>query len=60
MTTSQPPTRIALAAPGTCYLFAPVGSAIGAPTVALPHDGDDGQRRVRLGQIRVLPPGAPR
>ena len=46
--------------PGTYDLFVSVGSAIGTPTIALPHDGDDGQRRVRLGQVRVLSPGAQR
>ena len=35
-------------------------SAIGTPTVSSSHDGDDGLRRVRIGQVRVLPPGAPR
>ena len=50
----------ALVTPGTYDLFVSVGSAIGTPTVALPHDGDDGRRRVRLGQVRVLPPGAHR
>jgi len=46
--------------PGAYDLFVSVGSAIGTPAIALPHDGDDGQRRVRLGQVRVLPPGAQR
>jgi hypothetical protein len=46
--------------PGTYDLFVSIGSAIGTPKIALPHEGDDGQRRVRLGQVRVLPPGAQR
>ena len=46
--------------PGTYDLFVSIGSAIGTPEIALPHEGDDGQRRVRFGQVRVLPPGAQR
>ena len=41
--------------PGTYDLFVSIGSAIGTPVIALPHDGDDGQGRVPLGQVRVLP-----
>jgi Domain of unknown function (DUF4832) len=46
--------------PGTYDVFVSIGSATGMPAVALPHDGDDGQRRVRLGAVRVLQEGAPR
>ena len=42
--------------PGTYDLLVSVGSAIGTPAIALPHDGDDGQRRYRLATIRVRPP----
>ena len=42
--------------PGTYDLRVSVGSAIGTPAIALPHDGDDGQRRYRLATVRVLPP----
>jgi hypothetical protein len=43
--------------PGEHELFVSVGSSIGTPAIALPHDGDDGERRVRLGRVLVLPPG---
>jgi hypothetical protein len=46
--------------PGTYDVFVSIGSATGTPAIALPHDGDDGQRRVRLGAVRVLPEGANR
>jgi len=42
--------------PGAYDLLVSVGSAIGTPAIALPHDGDDGQRRYRLATIRVRPP----
>ena len=42
--------------PGAYDLLVSVGSAIGTPAIALPHDGDAGQRRYRLATIRVRPP----
>ena len=44
-------------APGQYEVFLSVGSAIGTPAIALPLDGDDGQRRYRLGSTTVLPAG---
>ncbi len=40
--------------PGTYGLFISVGSRIGTPEIALPLSDNDGQRRYRLGNIRVL------
>ena len=39
--------------PGTYDVFVSVGSRDGTPRIALPLEGDDGQRRYRLGAIRV-------
>lgn len=39
--------------PGTYDLFISVGTRNGAPTIALPLKGDDGQRRYRLGSITI-------
>ena len=43
------------ASPGRCELFLSVGQRDGTPRIALPLEGDDGQRRYRLGTIDVLP-----
>ena len=40
--------------PGQYDLFVSVGSAIVTPVIGLPIDGDDGQRRYRLGTITIL------
>lgn len=45
-----PPTQ-----PGSYDLFVSVGGRDGTPRVALPLPNSDGQRRYRLGQIRLLP-----
>jgi hypothetical protein len=39
--------------PGDYELYLSVGSRIGTPKIALPMDGEDGQRRYRIGQVRV-------
>ncbi len=39
--------------PGTFDVFISVGSRDGTPVIALPLSGADGQRRYRLGTIRV-------
>lgn len=41
--------------PGTCDAFVSVGRRDGTPTIALPHPGDDGHRRYRIGKIRLVP-----
>lgn len=38
---------------GTYDVFVSVGECDGTPVYALPHDGDDGQRRYRIGRIEV-------
>jgi hypothetical protein len=43
--------------PGRYAVYVSVGSRTGTPRIALPIEGDDGQRRYRLGEITVLPPG---
>jgi len=40
--------------PGVHTVFVSVGSIDGTPRIALPLDGDDGQRRYRLGTMEVL------
>jgi hypothetical protein len=40
--------------PGTNDVFISVGLRDGTPRIALPLSGDDGQRRYRLGEIRLL------
>lgn len=39
--------------PGTYTLWISVGTRAGTPKIALPLEGDDGQRRYRLGEIRI-------
>jgi len=39
---------------GDYEVFVSVGTATGSPRIALPLDGDDGQRRYRLGTVRVV------
>jgi hypothetical protein len=41
--------------PGTYDLFISVGQRDGTPVIALPLPGHDGQRRYKMGQIRVTP-----
>jgi hypothetical protein len=40
-------------APGEYDVFVSVGSPLGTPRIALPLDGDDGQRRYRLGRVKI-------
>ncbi len=42
--------------PGAYSVWISVGTRIGTPKIALPLDGDDGQRRYRLGNLTVAPP----
>jgi hypothetical protein len=44
------------AAAGTYDVFVSVGTIDGTPQIGLPLDGDDGQRRYRLGEILVSGP----
>ena len=44
--------------PGAYSVYISVGTRTGTPRIALPLAGDDGQRRYKLGSIRVLAPGA--
>jgi hypothetical protein len=39
--------------PGDYDLYLSVGSRIGTPEIALPMDGEDGQRRYRMGSVNV-------
>jgi hypothetical protein len=39
--------------PGTYTVWISVGTRTGTPKIALPLEGDDGQRRYRLGEIRI-------
>jgi hypothetical protein len=48
--THAPPTK-----PGTYDVFVSVGKWDGTPQIALPLAGEDGQRRYKLGQIRLTP-----
>jgi hypothetical protein len=48
--THAPPTQ-----PGTYDVFVSVGRRDGTPEIALPLKGNDGQRRYKLGQMRLLP-----
>ncbi len=41
--------------PGTYDIFVSVGRRDGTPTIALPLDGDDGQRRYKIGVITLGP-----
>lgn len=45
-----PPTK-----PGKYDVFVSLGSRDGTPKIALPMPGDDGQRRYKVGQIRLAP-----
>jgi hypothetical protein len=49
-----PPTR-----PGVYEVFVSVGLRDGTPQIALPLSGHDGQRRYRVGQMRLIPATAP-
>lgn len=40
--------------PGSYDVFVSVGTKTGSPRIALPLPGDDGQRRYRLGSLRVV------
>jgi hypothetical protein len=40
--------------PGTYTVWISIGSRTGTPRIALPLDNDDGQRRYRLGEIRIV------
>jgi hypothetical protein len=40
--------------PGTYTVWISVGSRMGTPRIALPLDNEDGQRRCRLGEIRIV------
>ena len=42
------------AQPGDYHIYVSVGLRDGTPEIALPHEGDDGQRRYKLGKIKVL------
>ena len=44
--------------PGTYSVYISVGTRTGTPRIALPLADDDGQRRYKLGGVRVLPAGA--
>jgi len=39
--------------PGQYAVFLSVGQQDGTPRIALPLEGEDGQRRYRLGQVEV-------
>ncbi len=41
--------------PGLYSLYVSVGRRDATPMIALPHDGDDGHRRYRIGTVTVLP-----
>ncbi|WP_136079087.1 beta-galactosidase [Pontiella desulfatans] len=41
--------------PGTYDLYISVGKRDGTPTIAMPLNGDDGQRRYKIGQITLKP-----
>lgn len=43
--------------PGTYDVFLSVGKRDGTPAIALPLEGDDGQRRYRVGRIEVVGKG---
>ena len=40
--------------PGIYDVFVSVGEVDGTPVYELPHDGDDGQRRYRIGRVEVV------
>jgi hypothetical protein len=39
---------------GTYDVFVSVGLRDGTPKIALPLEGNDGQRRYRLGQVKIV------
>lgn len=41
--------------PGVYDLYVSVGRRDATPTIALPHNGDDGHRRYKIGTVTVLP-----
>jgi hypothetical protein len=45
--------------PGRYNVFISLGARTGTPRLALPLDGDDGQRRYRLGSVDILAPAGP-
>ncbi len=45
------------ALPGRYRVFFSIGTVTGTPTLALPLDGDDGQKRYEVGQNRNPSPG---
>jgi len=56
---SRPPTAWALPPanilkPGTYTVWVSVGTRTGTPKIALPLGGDDGERRYKLGEIRIV------
>jgi hypothetical protein len=40
--------------PGNYDVYVSVGTRMGTPRIALPHDNGDGHRRYRLGSLRVI------
>ncbi|MBN1488417.1 MAG: DUF4832 domain-containing protein [Phycisphaerae bacterium] len=46
------------AAAGEYDLFISLGSRIGTPTIAMPLPAEDGQRRYRIGRIRLVAPAS--
>jgi len=56
---SRPPTAWALPPanilkPGTYTVWVSVGTRTGTPKIALPLGGEDGERRYKLGEIRIV------
>jgi hypothetical protein len=45
--------------PGPYRVFFSIGTITGTPTLALPLDGDDGQKRYEVGHIEILPQEEP-
>jgi hypothetical protein len=46
--------RVPTIEPGTYTLWLSVGRYDGTPLIALPIDHDDGERRYRVGEIKVV------
>lgn len=44
--------------PGSYNLYLSIGARDGTPVIAMPLDGDDGQRRYQIGTIQLESPGA--